>query len=148
MAETFYGPWRVVLDWQIVPTDVIDLPQQGFVVFDDLPEQGFVVAGSDNADQRYVREIGSPLDLDVTGTEWTIDLQILWPLSSTARWSSVPVRRIMTFLPPEGLIVGLNLAPGVIAPFLLGMKLICTSTDPEINPIPSGNPYDFTIPED
>jgi hypothetical protein len=124
--RTLYGPWRITLG-------TVDLPCS------------FVVSGSDNADGRYMVEQGAPLDVLVTGTEWTISLQSDWP-DRNGNWHPLPALREMTFEPQNGLIVLLGVHPG--APRRGEWAwLTCTSMDPETNPIPTNNPYDFTIPE-
>ena len=56
----------------------------------------------------------------------------------------------MKFVIGDGLIVQLDGAarpPVLINPQFRNMSLTCTSMDPDINPIPTTNPYSFTIPE-
>jgi hypothetical protein len=121
--RTLYGPWRITLG-------TVELPCS------------FVVSGSDNADGRYKVEQGAPLDVLVTGTEWTISLWSDWP-DANQNWRPLPVLREMTFEPQNGLVVSLGVHPG--APHRGEWAwLTCTSTDPETNPIPTSNPYDFT----
>ncbi len=116
--ETFHGPWRITLGY------VNPIP----------PKLLFVVRGSDNADGGYIVEPRATLDVSVSGAEWTIGL-------GYAEGSTFfdDTQRSTKFELQNGLIVVLN---SPIAIF----TLICISMDPETNPIPTHNPYDFTIP--
>ena len=129
MAETFYGPWRVVL-----------------ALFDPYPQQGFVISGSDNADGFYVPEAGVPVDIAVAGEEWTIGFQMRlphWP----HEWVSAGPIPTTQFLAGLGWTVRLSAHGGYFGPHFARMALLCISMDPDINPIPTPNPFDFTIPE-
>lgn len=128
MAETFFGPWSVVL---------------GLVHFD----QSFIISGSENADGRYYVRSGDSLEVRVQGEEWRIQIEWLTPDSG---WLPSDIRRTTKFVAGEGLIVQLDAdarPPGLPNPHYNDLTLICTSLDPETNPIPTGNHYDFTIPE-
>ena len=135
MATTFYGPWHVVLGR----------------VNAEFSQQRFVISGSDNADGIYPVTHGNTLVLLVQGAEWRIRLEII-PLAIVlpgGQWEPSIVRESMKFLVGEGLIVQLDgtfqfEAPDPPTPV---MSLTCTSADPEINPIPSANPFSFTLPE-
>ncbi len=132
MKETFFGPWRITLD-------SIDLP---------TPLQSFVVSGSDNADGRHRMYPDTPFTVAVSGNEWTIALEYS---SDDATWEGDDARKTTAFLPQIGLTVSLDtrrwdpVSPGT--PFL-GMRLLCTSLDPAINPEQTPNPFDFTLPGD
>jgi hypothetical protein len=132
MAHKFFGPWRVVVK-----------------EFDPIPPQGFVISGSDDADGFYVPKQGVPMDIAVSGAEWTIDLQVLMPFEPM-RWTSFEGIQTTRFVAPEGLTVRLNHGGDKVlflGPFILSMTLLCISMDPDINPIPILNPFDFTAPE-
>jgi hypothetical protein len=59
------------------------------------------------------------------------------------RWHPANGRREMSFEPPRGLSVILD-TRHPLSDLIYGMRLICTSLDPEINPPQTDNPYDFT----
>jgi hypothetical protein len=133
MAETqFFGPWRLVLDSA-----------------DPVPQQSFVIADSDNADGRHLAFYDQPLDFAVQGADWRIKIEYSISDQEPNRIPS-DTHKEMAFLPQTGLTVILDTRydpSGSGAP-LLGMRLLCVSLDPEINPEQSQNPYDFTIPQE
>lgn len=132
MAEMFFGPWHIV----------VGLVNSHF-------SQSFTISGSDNADDRYPVAFGQALELSVQGEQW--QLQLAWfPFGPGGSWQPSDVRRTTKFVPGAGLIVQLDAAarpPGSASPNFNNCGLTCTSLDPETNPIPTSNPYDFTIPE-
>lgn len=129
MAETFFGPWRVVLDLK------------SLVIHPPLEFMGFVISLSDNADGLYVPDDGVPMDFAVDGAEWIIE--ILGFFDGTWR-PPTGVTRTTRFVAKkrEGLTVHLRGSFDFSR-----VSLICKSMDPETNPIATENPYDFTIPE-
>jgi hypothetical protein len=132
MAETFFGPWYLVLG----------LVNSHF-------SQSFTISGSQNADGRYDVAFGDPLEFAVQGEEWRLQMEY-FPFDPDATWRPSDVRSTMSFVPGEGLIVQVNGAarpPGTPAPHHDNLVLTLTSMDPATNPIPASNPYDFTIPE-
>lgn len=132
MAETFFGPWHIVLG----------LVNSHF-------SQSFTISGSENADGRYHVAFGDQLAFPVQGKEWAIQIEWL-PFGPDASWQPSDVRRTMKFVAGEGLIVQLDAdarLPGLPNPDYNNLTLTCISMDPETNPIPTDNPYDFTIPE-
>jgi hypothetical protein len=126
MAETFYGSWRVNLG-------EVDL----------FFRQRFVITGSENADGRHYVQAGGPVDIQVNGDVWSIDMEIepFPPQGSDEGWDTRTIGRAMSFTAQDGLIVKLTVAGQP------GFSLICTSLDPAIKPNPTPNPYDFTLPE-
>lgn len=125
MAETFFGPWRVVFERHNL-----------------YYRERFVISGSDNADGEYEGYLGIPvvpIDITVSGAEWTIDLQLVGG-PALPEWQSFDVVRVTQFVAPEGLTVRLTTQ-------YHNMTVLCISMDPDINPIPTPNPFDFTIPE-
>jgi len=131
MAETFFGPWRVVV------TEV-----------DPVPRQGFEVSGSDNADGFYEPAAGSPADISVSGAKWTVEMRALLPFDG-ADWFTFDPVRTTRYLKPEGLTVRLNFGGDhvlLLGPFELRQTLLCILMDPDINPTAPPNPFDFTIP--
>ncbi len=133
MSETLYGPFRVVLDGG-----------------DIWPPQRVTISGSTNADGAHLIDFDQPLDLAVDGEEWMVDVEFFKEFPD-AEWITAVFTRSTGFVPKEGLMVelmfGLNNSPS-LGEFRPSIRLVCTSADPETNPIPTGNPYDFTIPED
>jgi len=133
MATTFYGPWYVVLG-----------------VVNSHFSQRFLISGSDNADGVYPVQFGNRLTLSVQGTKWQIEMQY-FPFGAGASWQPSDVRESMKFVLGDGLIVQLDggaRLPVLINPQFRNLALTCTSIDQEINPIPTANPYSFTVPED
>lgn len=133
MAETLYGPWRVVLG-----------------TFDLFPQQGFSIAGSHNADARYEATDGVPIDLQVQGVAWTITLEFHPPFGGEG-WQPSVMRRHTRFDHADGLIVTVDSyrhqSGGWSGPYYPGIQVVCTSMDPAVHPDAMPNPYDFTIPE-
>ncbi len=132
MAETFHGPWRIVL------THV----NSHFA-------QSVVVSRSDNADGRYDVAFGDALEILVQGSQWQLETQY-YPFAGGAGWQPGDVRRATRFEPKHGMIVQLDGAarpPGSSGTAFNNLTLVCTCMDPQTNPIPADNPYDFTIPE-
>ena len=130
MATTFYGPWHVVL---------------GLVNFHF--SKRFIISKSDNADGIYPVVNGNAIMLSIQGGEWQIQIENL-PFDPGASWQPSIVRESMKFVLGEGLIVQLD---GLMRfpdshdlPFHI-VTLTCTSMDPEINPIPTANPFSFTL---
>ncbi|WP_330334549.1 hypothetical protein OHS33_35530 [Streptomyces sp. NBC_00536] len=142
MPETFYGPWSIT----VAECDEMTLP--GAVLL-----QSFVITGSDTADARYaVPPHSSPATAPlvvVEGERWQIALE--WKFSGDTEWQSpVAENRSTDFVAGQGLTVTLDShkPPGsFIGPYYLGMTLSCVCHDPATNPIATGNPYDFTLPE-
>jgi hypothetical protein len=123
--EKFYGPWDLTLNH-------VDRDSQ----------QRFVISGSDNADGKYNFPFGGFVNLVVTGTAWSISFELVrFPPIPVPRWEQRAVKRTSRFEAGRGLIVELDT---IAAPRL---SLICISMDPTLNPNPTANPYDFTIPE-
>ena len=132
MAETFYGPWQIVL-----------------VRVNSHVAQRFVISGSDNADGPYHVAFGEPLTVQVQGQAWQLGTQF-FPFEPAVDWQPGAVRRTTRFEPKQGLIVQLDGAshpPSSSSTSFNNLTLICTCMDPETNPIPADNPYDFTLPE-
>ena len=78
--------------------------------------------------------------------EWTIDLQMRWPYPPNS-WVPAGTVRTTRFIAPDGLFARLDPTRGYFGAFFVSMTLLCLSMDPDINPIPTPNPFDFTIPE-
>ena len=132
MREILYGPFRVVLDGG-----------------DIFPPQRVTIAGSTNADGVHPIAFDQPLDLVVEGAEWTVGVEFYKEFPN-GEWITAVFTRATGFVPAEGLIVelisGLGNSPSH-GEFRPGIRLVCISTDPATNPIPTENLYDFTIPE-
>jgi hypothetical protein len=122
MAESFYGPWQVVLER---PSHRVN--------------QCFVISGSDSADGRYSANPGDEWTITVRGAEWTIGLEAFRD-GTDGGWQAGDVHRETTFESPGGLQSVLEL----ILPDDIGLRLICTSLDEVLNPEQLSNPYDFT----
>ncbi len=121
----------------------------------------FVVAGSNGADGRYVVDVwADPFEVFVEGDRWTVDIDELdnatWvPAEAWPPTREGGARRRMRFEPGDGLIVSLETGsyawhPDLGVPFgdifYTGLRLERVSKDPSTNPIPTGNPFDFSIP--
>lgn len=81
MAETFFGPWRIVNE---------ELSGE--------PWWGFVISGSDNADGEYSVVQLDPTGVVVSGQQWTIELHLP---------GQVEYVRTTQFVAPDGLTVRL-----------------------------------------
>ena len=137
MSTTFYGPWYVVLSRA-----------------DFRFAKRFVISGSRNADGVYPVALGNTLVLLVEGARWEIEIQHISPFDSSVGWQPSFVDESIRFVLGEGLIFELDGSipipprdPPFFDPQLHLMRLTCTSMDPEINPIPSANPFNFTLGE-
>ena len=140
MSTTFYGPWVVVL---------------GLNQFDvDLPKR-FVISGSENADGIYPVAFGNALVMLVEGAKWQLEIQHISPFDPVVPngWEPAVVDESMRFVLGDGLIVELRSFARLPVPTPTVfdaqglMEFTCTSMDPEINPIPTANPFSFTIGE-
>jgi hypothetical protein len=127
MAETLYGPWRVVLTHS----------NSHWI-------QSVEITGSDNADGRYDVEFAEPFDIDVVGSEWQLEFAY-WPFGGPA-WQSSKTRLSKEFRDIEGFVVRIDGANSAAAPNYDNLTVLCTSRDPAVNPDPTPNPYDFTLP--
>lgn len=134
MTVEFFGPWVIRVE------DVVD-------VF----EPRLTLAGTDNADGEYFPVSGQPLDVAVTGSAWTINAHTPWSGDDGATvWDPLKLRRSTRFDRMTGLIVDLETgrpSGGGIGPVYFFMRLVCVCADPEVNPDPLPNPYDFTLPD-
>lgn len=130
MTETLYGAWRIDVGFrEIAPHLFLRV----------------VIAGSENADGPHILADNDQPELVVQGEEWTIDMEFLEESVNGGQWTIMPFKRQNRFDLGDGLVVDLDsfTAPDIKIPPPL--QLICTSMDPEVNPIPTDNPYDFTI---
>lgn len=130
MSENFFGPWQITV---------------GQV--NTYAYQSFTISGSENADGRYTLfgEDPATIEVIVQGKEWAIEPE--W-LNLGADYVPSDVRRATKFVVNQGIIVTLDAyIPDFPHPIGGNLTLICTSLDPETNPIPTSNPYDFTIHE-
>src|SRR5713101_1142172 len=97
MAETFYGPWSVVV--------LGDTADRTFV-YPILAVEGnvrrFIVAGSDASDGMYAGVPGNTL-VTVSGQAWTIAVEHRVPTLPT--WWPTEVRRSATYTTQGGLMV-------------------------------------------
>lgn len=128
MSETLYGPWQIVL-----------------AHINSHFSQSVEITGSDNADGRYDVAFGQPFELDVTGSEWQIELAY-WPFGGPD-WERSQTRKLTEFRDLVGLVVQIDGDNSAAAhPDYDNLTLVCTSRDPAVNPNPTPNPYDFTYP--
>ena len=133
MAEAFYGPWRIE---QYQPYSAPYL------------RQSLLISGSDNADGRYLLDYFNPVDISITGQEWSLSVE----KSESADgddWDPVTPRKRMEVRPGTGLTTLLDIPfPGDPSGQSLAIQLICTCLDEAINPPRQPNPYDFTYTRD
>jgi hypothetical protein len=126
-TEVFHGPWSVRVEHK-----------------DSIFSQRFVISGSDSSDNGYPGVPGQ--SVSVTGKEWFLTMD--W--RDTGQFEPCRIRRSATYDVDEGLIVTLGADDGPLATAdrdFDDLVLICQSQDPSLDPIPRGDPYDFTIPE-
>ena len=132
MAETFYGPWRVVL-----------------MSANSHFAQQLVIMNSDNADGEYAIGFGVALNVEVQGEQWQLQTQF-FPFGGPA-WKNGAMRAVSRFDRDQGLLVQVDAAarpPGGAAATFNNASLLCRSLDPETNPLAGGIPPNFTIPEE
>jgi hypothetical protein len=129
MAEIFHGPWAVHVE-----------SKNSFFA------QRFVISGSDSSDNGYPGVPGQ--SIGVTGDEWTLTMD--WLDGNQFRPSRI--RQSATYDVQKGLIVTLGAddgPPETADRDFNDMIVVLQSEDPSLDPLtPSGNPYDFTIPEE
>ena len=119
MPERFHGPWFVTVERTSAD-----------------PPYAFSVQGSENADSLYAADPANPpWAIEVRGEAWIIDLK----RHLDGQWESTPhIRRYTSSEPADGLVVRLD--------FHQSLTLKCVCRDPAVNPEPSPQRYDFTIP--
>lgn len=128
---TFFGPWRLRASVE---------PSQFF--------ERFVIAGSDAADGIFEPvEDGPPVELDVSGGRWTIDVQARF---QEGDWFSYEPVRSTRFVPQQGLTMWLtgeviSEPDASVFAHLLVVRLV--STDPILSPPMIPNPFDFSLPK-
>lgn len=122
--EKFYGSWAIVLNSN---TDL---------------QQRFTILGSENADGRYIFPFRKFPNLEIRGIAWSIDYQVV---SSTPErlgaWEQRAAKRTSRFEAGSGMLVQLDWGD------MPDLSLTCISKDPILNPNPTPNPYDFTLPQ-
>jgi hypothetical protein len=130
MAETFYGPWRIRL-----------------LSANSHFAQQLLITGSDNADGGHDIEYENHFDIAVEGERWQLQTQF-YPFGGPA-WQDGAMRATSRFDLDEGLLVQIDAAsrpPGSTGSTFANASLLCSSLDPETNPLPGGIPPDFTLP--
>lgn len=125
MAETFYGPWQVHLPY--VETHQAEC---------------LVIIGSDNADDSYIPLYPDGTTIMVSGEQWTMGIRRLQFEPGRSTWVDVPVRRLTAFSASNGIGVTVERAQSP------KVRAHCTSMNPLLNPGPTPNPYDFSLPHD
>ena len=128
MPEMFAG------DWDLRYTDV-----------DPLSSNRVVIYGSDQADGTYTPRFGGDeVTVSITGGMWSADMQTL--NSDTGEWESRPARRTMRFDRKNGTTVRLDTAPQPIdgKPQIYGNAVELVYRDPDLNPPPVEDAFDFT----
>jgi hypothetical protein len=129
MTVTLYGPWKIVL------THV-----------NSHFSQSIEIAGSDSSDGRYDLEFGQSFVLDVVGSEWQVELAY-WPFDGS-EWTRSQTRKSTECRAPDGLTIQIDGDnSSARKPDYDNLTLVCTSSDPILNPNPTPNPYDFTLPD-
>lgn len=123
--EEFYGPWEVTV--RHVNTDF---------------QQRFIISGSDSTDGRYNLPFRNFVKLQVTGAAWSIVYEFVpFTPQPLGAWKRRAARRTSRFEAGRGMLVQLDWGD------MPDLSLTCISMDPILNPNPTANPYDFTIPE-
>ena len=126
MVEMFYGPWQLT-----------------FRKSDPNRRNRLVIAGSDAMDGVYERVFGGgPIVLDVTGSVWSVDIESS-PRDQEAWESSVRNRKV-EYEPSDGIVVTLHGFVGERKDVTQPNIVRCVSRDPDLNPPPVPDPFDFT----
>lgn len=135
MNERFFGLWRIEL-----------------VLALHVTQARFVISGSSNADGAYATYPNQSLVLAVDGESWTLGFQSWRPASGFGPRS---IRRTNSFDRMDGLVAVIEMGGGESGMvyenarlrFYEYVHLRCVSQDPNVNPAPAPNPFDFTLPE-
>jgi hypothetical protein len=126
MPELFSGPWEL-----------------RYTVTDTERSNRLVINGSDAADGPHSKAIGRDLVIPVTGKLWSVDVQSLNP--DSGEWEAPTLRRIMRFDPTDGIVVRLRTSrPIKIWGNPASNVIDCVYRDPDANPPPTPDPFDFT----
>ena len=126
MPEMFAGPWDL-----------------RYTVTDTQRANRLVIYGSDTGDGTYNKAIGQDLSLNITGELWSAEVQTRNP--DSGEWEVPTTRRTIRFDPINGITVRLRTS----RPIEIGANpatnvIDCVYRDPNLNPPPTPNPFDFT----
>jgi hypothetical protein len=143
MTQRFSGPWTISVK-TVAP----------------YPDRRYEITGSNNADGVYpVPFLAAHPPLEVQGEDWTLEIQC--QTGHTETWvndSAYPPlpqggeRSSSRFDPQLGLVIQVGTgtlaydSPPSGAIEFSGLRLICTSMDPDLNPGPLPPHPDFTVP--
>lgn len=130
MTQTFHGDWSIEV----------------FAVNADFAQR-FTIAGSTGSDGHYPGTVGTGI-ARVSGSEWRLTME--WNDNVNPAWSPSDIRRSASYSLEKGMLVFLGADDNVPAlrdhdydDFIV----LCRYLDPAVNPPPTPNPFDFTIPE-
>jgi hypothetical protein len=145
VAQTFSGSWTIEVR-EVSP----------------FPDHSFVILGSGNADGRYIVPFfGERPAVTADGDGWTLEIQCLAHGTSDVwvtedAYPAVPQggqRCAPAFDPEHGLVMHVGTGtlawdgpPPEGAFRFSGMRLLCISHDPDLNPGPMPPHPDFTLP--
>ena len=123
MKEMFYGPWQLT-----------------FRKSDPNRRNRLVIRDSDT-DGDHERVFGSgPITVEVTGEVWTADIESL----VDGAWTSCLQEREMAYEPADGIVVTLHGYAGDRADVTQPNVVRCVYRDPDRNPPPVPDPFDFS----
>ena len=129
MLEMFYGPWHLT-----------------FKKADPNRRNRLVVVGSDSSDGTYDRVFGGgPIELEVTGEAWSVEVESS-PRDADA-WEPSIRERNTEYDPTDGIVVTLHGYVGNREDVTQPNVVRCVYRDPDRNPPPTPDPFDFTYGE-
>jgi hypothetical protein len=104
------------------------------------------VSGSDGSDGTFPSDLGSPINLIITGTNWRITMVFQEILAFGGPLPS-QIRRFVSFDLQNGLVKTFTDVPGGLFVLEDGLPVLsCKNLDPSVNPFKGAvNPFDFTI---
>ena len=131
MAETFYGPWSLLVT-----------AQEGDY------KQRFTISRSDNSDGSFAGTVGAAV-ARIDGAQWSINLE--WSSDNGVTWHDSAIRRMDEVTAADGLVVTLGAddnLPQLRDNDFNDLVVFLKCLDPDVNPPPPASIYDFTIPPD
>ena len=128
MVQMFYGPWHLT-----------------YTKSDPDRRNRLVIYGTDGMDGTYERPFpGDDIVLEVTGAVWSADIESS-PRDEES-WESCLRKAVTSYDPDDGITVIL-FGHAALEEGWMENVVRCVYKDPELNPPPVPDPFDFTYGE-